>query len=1549
MLSLLLLLSITHIYALTQVSVLRTVPSTSLGTYGNINPQTGKSLPIANATTRITFRLTQEDGTKDPRLFYKNSMAFQSEYVDEQNRVHQMQCTLFKNDPVVVYRVEQVEMIPMHVQTIEIPFLKERVTSAEAWARDGSSIAAILSGVANNTGSSNSDPQGSSAFATRRRLLQTGNTAIDLNELQNPRGYLGATLTAKEFNASLNDAENMRDNVALLMLDIKAGQKDMVNQIQAISNALQRSKQALDLHTNQSFALQNDTNTLYQQFVNQYAAITKANNQSLIDAAEIQRVGLQRTKQAYVETQGLIQDAKNLVDGILGNPSSTDFYNNMVDQLAVITQTLINKVDYIQLENDNDYLTEQAFSNDLQNLYGNIAERRTLGSLFKPDGPIRKTVDAAGLSLFVPDDVALPGLDNLDPFVFEAAYVYTTALDFGASVSYNDPVYPLRTAYYDYDVGMSLDEIQPQMYQPDPNIVQQSSSQLMRAQYLIGRGSGTQRQYLNYRRITIYCTPQTIIGLQNNWLNLLQVQQLIGPAGCDPDAGTCRCWAYVRRQRCSVQSIPFINVNPTVINRVKTVTRVPQSITDVLSANAQGDSCPNGEEMSSASFPSWFDETNDDGTTCNLVYGTSATGLPGCQLVTNITLLHTELEAMCLQPLGVVPAQTNGINGVKYAYWQNAEPTHAYFINSTRLGCSTNYQLMPIQANKYGDTLPFSYYQQQRAAVGAYVKAAARTREIEQYGYLPRMGRSSSQPYYPQGTYHKADPSQYLTADGSLPRPWQHPQRIYRGDMMTYAATSPYLVPVYRMRRQTLQQNISITCTIDGTQTITQQAHDVTIEPQNAAGMVGYEPREMWWVGYLDDMIIPASHPFSEFLDAQGRPINETRFLLAVPDEAIGSGTPESRRNKINYIRCNQACCDARARSIDPTMTCANLTLNYTSDVTSLAQRRYAEMNGLPVPAENPAIDNMRTTAITVDEYLKSELRDTFDPIPSGDTASRYFQPLTFRSDSFLAAQGILDIQPGQSSYTPLYGLRGPVPLQCDLAWYKQQRLPLPDKCEFLETHEPIANTDPVTGVFSSWDKQGYLEFAQRFYTTTFSIAIPSKAIALDNTVVSTCPQPSDVALLASLTAAPQVRVYNERNYNISLYLYVQPSNQTGGQANCLAQRLQTIVQPLETVVLTTPFANMCDQLSIVLFTSTDDHVWSAPATVDGPPVAETPCWSWSGNVTSELNAIQKQQKLLQSRLQTGQSPTKLSTDAIASGLSQTTQVVANAVSANEMARTATLYYSSIKYATLMQDTVLRLLNNSVFRSNTTVPTAADVENARNRLAIAKGIASNLQSLIISTAAQTMQNYDKAINTSASDIDAARAAFSDAANAALANLTATAAYLRQRMVDANALKARYDDASTRLQTDLNVLAYQAAKLDAVSKIFGDVSVARFLQGQRFQTYPIIPSVWSIIGNTFESLGLGVVDVLTHPMELLDFVIGIVMAVIEFGLNLAESIACKLMAIVGLGFLCNGSFFVILLIIACVIGGLVFCCCFGKPMFRLLCSNRSNGKVAPPEY
>lgn len=1531
--------------AITVVSVLRATPATSPLTAGRYANADGTSKLTASTTnTRITLRLSETDGLRDPRLFHQNIVNFTAELVDASNRVVPMSCGVEFEGSHLTYSVQLIDWIPVVQNTMSVPLLQARATAAESWSASlVSNTAGFISDNADLSSSSSSEVN-----AARRRLLVTtapscskpGVDPVLCYDPQDPL-VLGKSLSSDQFNNLVNGVNERYNNLDFILNgtdnpnSATAAQAAQLAGMQQLLDAFKNASRALSDHHDRSENFQKTVSADYDKWLARYNQTANDLNATLDKANIMVKNGAERTKSMFADTQLLLLDAQASLDAMSGDAPRTAFYNSYVLNMATIVQSLIQHVDTIQMENDNDYLAEQALSILMQDMYGNVRVRRTLASLFQvpaaapgatdlPMSTMQMIAAAQSLNTFLPADLPSPDTTKITPYYFEAVFTWNTYLDYATETS---TVAGGDKNYFDVDVGATLAVINPAAAAGTGN----PGDKIETARRLIKNTDSSQtRLYANYRRYNVYCTEAHIVSLANSWTSFLQLQQMLGPPGCSVALGTCRCWAYVRRQRCAL-SKDAADVGNSVFSPSfyaaaehqpmsvgldgKTTRRMPMSLRDM------GVTCPNNDDVPlPASVTNWFDPSDDNAATgqCTPSAGItslfSASGKPSCELVTDITVFNAELQQVCSNTVRAGATPTTTTSTMAMAAWFNTQTIKTpIFLNSTQGRCDTHYQMMAVQANTGGETIPFSLYTQQQAALGWYVKLAARAYEMRVYGYVPKHGTSTEQPYYVQGPMRAADTAPYLRdiQNGHMSADWVEPVRVMQTQTMTYGAISSEMIPRYRFTRQQRQQRISLSCNMPGTdEWFAQTAQDVTI--QVAADAV--EPTTFTWVGWLDDMYLPSDHAFVSFRDSSGTLVNKTRYTFAVPDEAMSSGGPmETREHKIDYVRCGLTCLNKRAAAIDPSYTAADLEQQYNGDIISLIIDDYLRGQEPPLPGLtfNTPVNQQRFTTLTTEEFLAAESRDDFVATAMSDSAHQYFHPLRMADGTgFLALQELQ--AEADPSYTPVYNMAGPVPLECDMAWFESHNLPPTKQCLFLETHRPIATLDPVYHVFQSWDKQSTMNFADTAFTTTFSFVVAGNSFVGQADAVVTCPPPHMIQLLTAASAAPQLRIYNDKLYNVSMHVLATPSSSTSAdQASCTVfDRTQTIA-PQQAVIVTLPFATTCDGLSIVVEGMASD-IGATPT----PPVVSR-CWTWSGNLTAEI-ALAASAALQTSRVAAGQvALSDISSSALLSGLDLTTQVLSLQVGANEMARVNALFNSMKTYSSSTAQTMLRVLSST---SNIDgVPTGSDVEAFRELIQQARLGSSNLRALILAASAYSVAGYSTVLNASIA-ADAARAVFAKTSAEVMANLTSTADFLHKQLYTSRSLIERSNKTITQFNRDINTLASQLQVLQSIINVYG--AMPPTINDKTFvvEGYTTYPNIWRAFADNLYG------DLQKIPGAAL----AVVKTVIKAAADLAKDLACSAVPI-----FCNGAIMTLLIIIGCIIAFICIC----GPSIKFLCGGR----------
>jgi hypothetical protein len=1336
---------------------------------------------------------------------------------------------------------------------------------------------------------------------------------------------LGETLSAERFDGLLRLAEERAEHVKEFFNEdgTGTGNRQMEQQLAEMMNLLAAMKQAqTTLSEHQASSERNQKIALneYNKWYTRYNETAVATEQKMAENERLVVQGAARTQSLFTSLQRSLLDAVASIETGINNPSRTAYYESQVLSLATLTQSLIEQVDAIQMNTDGDYLMQQTLNTLMVNLYGNVGPRRTLARAFRvppatqeqqdagitPQSPLQELVRARQMELLVDADLPLPDTTRLTKHYFEAAFVWNTYLDYDAQQESQE--------YWDVDVGATLAEIDPAGYSEQSDGLDTS---LKVAAYLMqsgGGGSGTARLYANYRRFDVYCSEAYIVSLQNSWTSFLQLQQMLGPDGCSIEAGTCRCWAYVRRQRCTLAagndalfSASYFAAHPTSAPNQDNVMvpTVPQSLADL------GVICANSEDNPLADEARWFTSSVDlpdvDGHgRCTVpsegVQPPAASGRPSCEPVTDIVAFNDELHRVCNQTVRAEP--TGGITRSSRTMnmWIHTQPAQPLYLNVTYGLCNTNYQIMAIQSNiARSETIPFAFYTQQQAALGQYVKLAARAYEIQTYGYVPRHGTSSQQPYYVQGAMRASNTSRYLAdvRDGALTSEWVDPVRLLDAQTMSYGAVSRENIPIYRLTRRSLQQSIALSCQVPGTDDwVAQAAQDIVIEPD----VDSVEPTMFTWVGWLDHLYLPEEHAFAVFRNSQGQLVNRTRYLFAVPDEAVSAGGPlETRKHKIDYVRCGRTCLDARAKAIDPTYTADDLQQLYDGDQVSLAIDAALRSADPPLPGLqfHTAINDLRSTAITAEEFLAAEARPRFDVAAMGDSAREYFHPVVLEDGSgYLALQELQ--ADGDPSYTPVLDMSGPIPLRCDMAWFAQHNMQPTRQCRFLESHRPIATLDPVYKQFESWDKASAWRLALKHYRTTFSIVVAGSSFVGEADAVVVCPPPHLIQLLTSSTgasyAAPQLRIYNDKMYEVSLRVRTVPTSNTGRNESCLVyDEVQTLASQ-QAVIVTLPFSTVCDGLAIKI---TEGGGGLGGGT---PPI----CWSWSGNLTQEL-AANRLEQLHASRVGAGMAVSTDATQSLQSGLDLTAQVLAQQVSANEMVRVSMLYNALATYNAGSAAAALRALNQTQrVTASGQAPTLTALQAFRALIAQTKYTSSNQRALILAAGAKSAADYANVLDAAQNATDA-RLAFARTSADVMANLTSTAAYLNARYYSAQSLRDRAAASNAKLAADVATLEAKTQLLSAIFNVFGTMPTS--VAGHTYFNQPkvVYDDLWDSLFD----------DLLDGLRGLPGAALALVKQVLKAALDLMKDLLCSTVPL-----LCNPAILILILIIACAIA---FCC------------------------
>jgi len=1562
---LLLFCSASTVYSIVPISVLRAAPATSpvrQGVYDGGRPE--DSLRTSTANTRITLRLSEEDGVRDPRRFFQNIVNFTTELVDESNRVVPMDCGVEFSGSHVTYSVQLVEWIPVVQRAFDIPILTERATAAESWTSEGHSVTdgIVPPGGTNDAGEGGGG--GGGGGAAGRRLFAAGERAeictkpgFDEHLCWDPQDplVLGKTLDADQFNSLLARANGLQSNVDLIVNPTSGTATMMQNaqlqEMQDLLESFQNASKALAAHQLSSSSFHHASTAEYDLWQKKYNRTAAELNDVLASANNMVANGAARTKTMFDETSALLLAAQANIDQMAtDDPERVAFYNSYVLQMATIVQSLIHQIDMIQLENDNDYLMEQALSILMQNVYGNVRVRRTLARLFQlptiTDDPyaeqttssvIQTIADARNLDMFLESAMPAPDVSKITPYYFEVAFAWNTFLDYGKEMQAG------TRNYWDVDVDASLVDIQPTLSVPGvPATPKETARKLINA-----GGAGSKRRYANYRRFDVYCSEAHIVSLQNSWSSVIQLQQMLGPPGCSVAAGTCRCWAYVRRQRCTVpwDQNEFTRLDQAHIRRNQrspTETRnnvIPQSLAELNAG------CLRNEDVAAVNQPNWFNPSDDDARdgSCTQPSGgvnpPSASNKPSCEMITDIVAFNREIEQICNNTVRGELTDTVTTSNMPFAMWVNTRDRDAVFINATHGYCSTNFQIMAVQANTQGETVPFALYTQQQTALTYYVKLASRAFELRTHGYVPKHGVSREQPYYVQGPMREADTRSYIEdiQNGVMTRTWSDPVRTLRTQTMTYGAISPINIPVYRFTRQERTQRISLACRVPGIEPeerwVTQTAQDVAIDVDSDS----FEPTTFTWVGWLDDMYLPADHDFATFRNGHGQIVNRTRYTFAVPDEAISAGGPlETREHKIDYVRCGLSCLEARAIAIDPTYTVADLTQKYNGDPLSIELDGYLRDQGLPGITFNDAVNQQRATGIKVEEFLRAEKRQEFSAAAMGDSAHHYFHPLILEDASRFLTQQDLDIGTDDPATTPIVSMSGPIPLRCDMAWFETHNIPPTKQCRFLETHRPIATLDDGErmGAFRSWDQQGFMQFADTSFSTTFSFVVAGMTFVGNADAIVTCPPPHMIQLVvAKNAAAPQLRLFNDKLYNVSIHIHLTPSASSALHADvCVPYDTIVRMAPHETVIATLPFASTCDGLAIQVsaFAPPWTNGTGAADDDDGlllpsDPTQISQCWNWHGNMTMELDRVAHQQ-LHASRVAAGRTPaSELSVSALQSGLDQTTQLLAQQVSANEMARINNLFASMKTYNTETAKTMLRILNTTQGVGPDDIPTNADVDAFRRYVGEARLSSSNLRALILASAAKSAAGYADVV-AGASEAELARAAFARTSAEVMANLSSTAQYLHDRLFSSQSLRDRANASLARFQNDLLQLERDVHTLQSIVNVYGTIPL--HLVEYKFETrfYLTFPNVW----DAFRDNVMDVVGAIPGV------VVGLVKDLIEFAVDLTKDILCEFIP-----FMCDDTIFTIIIIIVCIIVLVVI----GFPLIKMCMQARTANAAA----
>jgi hypothetical protein len=1113
--------------------------------------------PAASAASnRITVTFTEQDGVRDPRLYAENFVAFQTRMLDSSLRVADVTCSLRFNVSSTTWVARLRSYIPTFVMPQTLTFTSDRTLAAQEWSSalvddelvdESPSTHAVASQAvvaafhahimrverqARDAGAFGHATDDAAEHVARRLLQVVDATPLSSEDFANQINRATQSIKAA---ANLTTSKNSASSQATAALsDELAHINDAVKGLEAMLNA-SRSAQVLNSH---------DLNAGYATFNKTWSDNAAALNATLNATLAMLRVQQQRSAQLFTDAQASVDGALGelgRIGGLLND--RRDFYVSHLTAIAGSMQYQLRQQDNVQSSIDASLSDLQAHLKRVSDAYSNRDLRWRLasgiGTGVRPASNVTllRAMSAYGLDLFTSlnrPTQATTLLGGLSPFFFQFNLLWNEFVDTAAPGE-----------AYDADVGARVADILTQ-----PGF---TAAKGKYARTMPGMVGSTLRTYAHLRSVGIACAPQVYIDFQDVTVTTQQAQGMIGPAGCTPGA-TCRCWALVKRDRCQVYhpTASPVGVVPVSFGFGGDPARVRATYLDAGANDAElarglrafpGLVCGDTDTTQPWFRPTTWDtcaylDVNGayaDATTrpTSAAADASAAHRFSCEIVTDVAVLHAELAQTCARTVADAAAST--VDAFVAQMTQVPRATGVAFAIASsavaRTRCSTDAQVCEMQSNLPGanETLSRAYYRVQLLALHAYVALAARAHELVQYGYVPEHGHNVHVPYVVRGHFRAPNLTRY-EADfraGLIGGAWQQPVRLARADVTTFASLAQaHFVPVYQLVRQERTQDVALTCTFpDGSQ-VTQVPEKVDVQSGYADG-ANVEPTSMDYVGWLEALRLPER---TNIFAARA-----SRHLYAVPPAALGpEGPADTRRHRVDYLRCSKACLLRRARRADPARG------------TSADVQFYNSM--LPIPGAGGF--NPLRRPLTVEEWLETEALATFDASGVLDSAHAYHHELHLGDADFLRLQAMPGAEAGDAvsadalQYNRWAGMLGPIPVRCNLTVFEARGVPPPTICRYLETHAPVSLRVPGQPTASldrvDWDRAGAIQFADATFRTTV-VFTTNAGLVGDANVRASCPAAQYIQILPSSDAgSAHVNVVNDKAYDVLLLVDFQ-------------------------------------------------------------------------------------------------------------------------------------------------------------------------------------------------------------------------------------------------------------------------------------------------------------------------------------------------------------------------------------------------------------------------
>ena len=792
---------------------------------------------------------------------------------------------------------------------------------------------------------------------------------------------------------------------------------------------------------------------------------------NLTNIKEIIETGKGAVQGAIIELNRDISNVSSLVSGIANQTAEeTIVLDNMLQGLILQSETLVEQIDLIRLDIDANLRQARRYLATLDDIRLGITNRRLR---VEQEFRLKEVFENAGLvtytSVLEPPQEPTGEVSNtaglltdLSEF-FSVTITYSTeTLDVG-----NSPPNEWITQI-DPDLGVPLDTLTG-----DAGNTWQTQVKVLL--------SGPPTVFVHQRKFSLFCDNNFLLENRNQFYSIQDIMEFMGPPGCTPGAsledqienGTiqCNCWARIQRSRCSAVGSGMIGNPGTPFSQT----------TPLISLKGSSGVCRDSTESDL-----WFQPLAEVG----VLPDESITQTPEAEIFLDIGPYNEELQKICGLELhssassfflfsSATGYDINNLGGVI-----EIESTHE------RPLCSIHHAEMEFETivnSGPGDeflTVPYYHYRVAQVATTSIFRLVATTWEVEKYGGGHMNVFTETLPFHVRGTQREPfafDGSTIEDADFDNTEP---PPLVQRCEIITMAATSPDMIPVYTLVRRVRQQQVTITFTNEGGSFSQERFVSPTIPPDASV------PPAFTFAGYLDCLYLDCGHNFLS-LDFGTEWPHLYDFALR---EMNPQGEPQLREDGVNAIM------DFAPPTIDD-----------------------PENPGTPIapfaPEENPAtpgftynpINNPRPISrFTVDDWLKQEQRVRFDPTRSGaDSAHRH---LIFLQEK---ANGM-----------------GP---ECVPFMVRQSGRGRGVWCSLLDSNHIIVPGNPSFA--PALDAAQEIVFTPDEWSAEFTFVI--SGVDLTTTVAPRleCPNPQQIHIIPVNRATANIEVENEHSYNITIII----------------------------------------------------------------------------------------------------------------------------------------------------------------------------------------------------------------------------------------------------------------------------------------------------------------------------------------------------------------------------------------------------------------------------